>query len=36
MRVAAIGAMALTRMLFFAPSIFSVFMRPTSASLAAP
>ena len=35
-RVAATGEMALTWMLFFWPSSFSVFMKPTSASLAAP
>ena len=36
MRVAATGQMALTLMLFFAPSSFSVFMKPTRPSLAAP
>ena len=36
MRVAAVGARQLTRMLFFAPSIASVCINPTSAILAAP
>jgi hypothetical protein len=35
-RVAATGEMALTWMLFFWPSSLRVFMKPTSASLAAP
>ena len=36
MRVAATGLMALTWMLFFWPSSFSVFMKPMMPSLAAP
>ena len=32
----AVGARLLTRMLFFAPSMLSVCVRPTSALLAAP
>ena len=36
MRVAAVGARQLTRMSFFAPSIVSVFISPTSAIFAAP
>jgi CoA:oxalate CoA-transferase len=36
MRVAATGAIALVWMLFFAPSIFSVFMKPIRPSFAAP
>ncbi len=36
MRVAAVGARQFTRMSFFAPSMLSVCIKPTSASLAAP
>jgi len=35
MRVAAVGAMALTLMSFFAPSMARTFMRPTRPDLAA-
>ena len=36
MRVAAMGAMALTLTFFFSPSILRVFMRPMTPSFAAP